>query len=289
MRWYASAITLGYCAVHVLTKTLFTITAWLYTGTSTDAVIWVGCSTFWLRLYQWLLYLWLFCIAHIGNCQWFHILRSSCIQGWRFDSGTKNYSYSNANQWIPLLFLQLGFLDEISFCLFENATALDVLAFSYVTMIYTFVLIVLVIIIKRKCTIRCKPRGPFRSSNYTLQGSIIHGLSSFLILFFSHCVNNSILILYLYGKGPNTQPKPIVRYNGEIIWMSHDHLPHAIPAIIMLIAVLTPTQFTTKYYQLWRYQNLDVFNLLERLKPFFDSFQGSFKDKCRFFSGFYFI
>ena len=41
-------------------------------------------------------------------------------------------------------------LDKLSFCLFGNATALDVLALSYVTLVYSFFLIIGIVVLVNK-------------------------------------------------------------------------------------------------------------------------------------------
>lgn len=208
-------------------------------------------------------------------------------------------------------FLYLGFnlnplvLDELSFCLFENATALDVIAFSYITLVYSFLLIIGVIVMVNKLSTRncCKAwrrcTSPKRES---LQGSIIHGLSALLVLCYAKCTQASILLIsYARIRGKGFQySHDAVFYNGEIKWFSKEHLPYAIPAIaMMLIIVLSPPILLLVYPLHYKVLSLlkigesrcarIVFNPLEKLKPLLDSFQGSFKDKFRFFSGLYFL
>ena len=196
-------------------------------------------------------------------------------------------------------------LDELSFCLWEKATALDVLAFSYVTLVYSFTLVIVVILVISKCLSRCNFR-PLRNRSgsrlHSLQGSIIHGLTAFLVLCYAQCTFTSILLLAsakIHHKGSDQNSKSVVYYNGEIIWMSSEHLPYAIPALIFLVLISIPP-ITLLIYPL-HYKVLSalrlaeskhitfLFNPLERLKPFLDSFQSCFKDEYRFFSGLYFV
>ncbi len=195
-------------------------------------------------------------------------------------------------------------LDEMAYCIKKKASALDIFSFSNITVTYSFFLMVLVVFIGSKCNLNCsfqQSGGSRKSRKEKMHLNIIHGLSSFLLLFSSRCAHNSILILGyvdIYGKGYQKR-KSVVRYNGEMEWMSFQHLPYAIPAIVFLIIVSIPSIVLTIYPT--HYKILSMFNLaesqcariifdpLERLKPFLDSFQGCFKDNFRFFSGLYFI
>ncbi len=192
-------------------------------------------------------------------------------------------------------------LDEIAYCISKHATSLDVFSFSNITATYSFFLMVLVVLVSSKCSTSQQPQGHRRSKKLKVQGNIIHGLSSFLLLFTSRCAHNSILILGyidIYGKGYQKR-KTVVRYNGEIEWMSLDHLPYAIPAIILLVIVSIPPIVLIIYplhYRVLSILNVAesscvrcFFNPLERLKPFLDSFQGCYKDNFRFFSGLFFV
>lgn len=197
--------------------------------------------------------------------------------------------------------LDMFVLDELSYCLWASANALDIVSFSYVTMTYSFLLIVLVIMVKNKYNCNCTHVANARSEKSpTLQGNVIHGLSSFLVLFSSHCVKTSIMVLttsHVYDKGSKNR-QVVVYFNGEIDWMSGKHLTYVIPAVAMLTSFLIPSTLLLLYpahYKLLSALRIaessctrKVFGPLERLKPFFDSFQGCFKDHLRFFSGLYF-
>lgn len=197
-------------------------------------------------------------------------------------------------------------LDEISFCLFGKATALDVAAFSYITLMYSFFLIIGIVLLMNKLNLRYCYRplkkciGPHWQ--HTLGGSIIHGLTAFLVLCYAKCAQASILLLspvVIRGKGKDTI-NTVVFYSGDITWLSMKHLPYAIPAFIMgtLLVILPPLLLLI--YPL-HYKVLSALRLsesvcvsfslhrLNKLKPLMDSFQGSFKDEYRFFSGLYFM
>lgn len=193
--------------------------------------------------------------------------------------------------------LHVFVLDEMSYCIWKTANALDILSIGYIGMAYSFVLIVAVALVKDRCNSSCS-KG---SKKFNLQGNIIHGLSSFLILFFSHTVHSSIhLLAYssLDNKGSQNRTR-VVYYNGAMKWLSPHHLPYAIPAIITLTTVSIPPSlliiYPTHYKILAALRVAEkrwvriLFNPLEKLKPFLDSFQSCFKDEFRFFSGFYFV
>ena len=196
-------------------------------------------------------------------------------------------------------------LDEMSFCLFESATAPDVIVFSYITLVYSLVLVIGVILLMNKLNMRyyCKPlRKCIGPQWQTLQGSVIHGLSAFLVLCYAKCTQASIFLLTYAGihvKGGETG-KLVLFYNGEITWFSVQHLPYAIPAIIMaLVFVISPPLILLIYpvhYRILSALKISeskcvniILHPLDKLKPLLDSFQGSFKDEYRFFSGLYFV
>ena len=196
-------------------------------------------------------------------------------------------------------------LDEVSFCIKEGATALDVLAISYVTFLYSFFLIIILIIVMTKCNVtRCiytllsRKRAPHKLN---LHVSVIHGLGTFLVLTYANCVHASIMILsptYIYSKGYEWN-RTVVYLNGNIIWMSIQHLQYALPAAMLLILVSIPPLLLLVYPLHYRVLSLlkisetrcvnIIFSPLEKLKPFMDSFQSCFKDEYRFFSGLYFV
>ena len=195
-------------------------------------------------------------------------------------------------------------LDQMSFCLFDGATALDIIAFDYITLIYSFLLLIGIVLLINKLSLRqcCKPLRKCTGTQWwTLQGSIIHGLTGFLVLSYGKCIQTSLSLIILTsikGMGGKHE-KYVVYFNGEIDWLDNRHLPYAIPAIIMLIVFLslpllllmypahhkilsTLKMSDTKYAR-------KLCNYVEKLRPFLDSFQGSFKDEFRFFSGLYFL
>ena len=209
--------------------------------------------------------------------------------------------------------LNVLMLDEMSFCLFKGATALDVISFSYITLVYSLLLIIGTVLVMNKLSFQCcikacrcscfqHTRKFVAPKLQTLQNSIIHGLTAFFVLCYANCAQASILLFsyaVISGKGGN-QSVSVVFYSGNITWFSIEHLPYAIPAIIMgLFFVVLPPIILLVYplhYKVISALKLSeskcvsfIIRPLEKLKPLLDSFQGSFKDNFRLFSGLYFV
>ena len=239
------------------------------------------------------------------------------MNGFIFYAQVVTFLHITADDSIPLsnlarVFLKVHFLlfhtfnldtfvlDELSFCIWKNANTLDTLSFKHVTLVYSFVLVISLIIVTNMCIahIRC---NCYRSRWHDYTGSILHGLSAFLVLSYSHCINNTILIFAsnsIYSKGQHLD-RIVAYYDGGIVWMSSQHLVYAIPSLILLLLVGLPPLLLLIYPLHYKVLSLlkiqeshcvvVIFSPLAKLKPFMDSFQGCFKDNCRFFSGLYFI
>lgn len=196
--------------------------------------------------------------------------------------------------------------DHLSFCLWENASSLDMLTFKYVTIIYSFSLVFLTIFVLNFCKLASLENclSKFRGKKKNFSSSIIHGLSGFLVVCYSQCTKISLLILTpatIY----NTKAISIVTvafYDGKLNYFSGRHLLYTIPALmfVAIIGILPPILLVVYplCYKVLSFLRLEESKFaeilckvvpLERLKPFFDSFQSSFRDNCRYFSGLYFI
>ena len=208
--------------------------------------------------------------------------------------------------------------DLFSFCLWNRATVLDVLIFKYITSAYTLLLL-LILILSFKipcCQHKCQKawaRGQAAIRRSNRKDWVIHGISAFLVLSYAQCVKVSFQILSaasLYGEG--LMPvKTVVTLSGTVEYFSPVHLRYALPAIFVLIVTTLPLILLIMYpngLQLFTAcfgeNNVDkvqhCFNKvtcncfarttrITRLKPLFDSFQGGFKDKFRFFASLFFL
>ena len=200
-------------------------------------------------------------------------------------------------------FFNLDFfsIKGLSYCLWQDATPLGMLTFKYVTIVYALILVLSVILFMRYSAAKCCGRY---YSITALRNSVIHGLSGFLVLCYSQCVKVSFSILYnqeLTTAHTHYHRKELNRvfFNGNLIYLSSEHLPHAIPAIVVLmfIGVIPPLvlfalPLLNRLVALLKMEKSRFARLLNhtnRLKPLLDSFQGCFKDNYRFFAGIYFL
>ena len=202
-------------------------------------------------------------------------------------------------------FLNLDFftIDTLSFCLWPNATALDMIAFKYITIVYALSLVILVIWFMSKCGGRCL--GKYCRIT-TVKSSVIHGISAFLII----CYSQSVLVshslvngaeLWLKEGSKTTVPKR-VWLDGNMLYFSRSHLPYALPALLCLLTIgVVPPVLLLAYPLLNKVLTVIGFEEsklvscisqglpISRLKPLLDCFQGCFKDNLRFFAGLYFL
>ena len=192
-------------------------------------------------------------------------------------------------------------IEPLSFCLWDGATVLDVLAFRYVTIVYAFLLVLLTLLF-------LKYRGRVFAGRYvritTIKTSVIHGLSAFIVLCYAQTTKVSMYILipgYVRGKDGEILSSHVF-FNGDTTVFSLNHLPYALPAIVCLMTVSTipPALLllypsTNKILVFCNLVDTQVVRRVSRvipinkLKPFLDSFQGCFKDELRFFAGIYFL
>ena len=192
-----------------------------------------------------------------------------------------------------------------SFCVFKGATSLDVIAFDYITIVYSLFLIILTVLVTNmRCCQVSKLFKKLNRNKLLLSQSIVHGLSGFLIMCYARATTITLKLLtpvWLFGKGPQ-QIEKVVYYYGEMLFFGPSHLKYAIPAVfaLVLITILPPVLLLVyplcyKVLALMKLEETRVTRVLcrvvplERFKPFFDSFQGAFKDNHRYFAGLYFI
>lgn len=206
-------------------------------------------------------------------------------------------------------FLNLEFfrVNMASFCLWRSASALDIMAFKYVTIVYALLLIISVIFFMNKCGWMYLGKC---CRITTVRTSVIHGISAFFIICYSQAVKTSLSLLNAHSLKLNRNQdvsnftlSKRVWLNGELIYFREAHLYYAVPALFCLltIGILPPLSLIT--YPLLN-KVLDIFNIgdskavrflfrwsipINNLKPLFDSFQGCFKDHLRFFAGLYFL
>lgn len=187
--------------------------------------------------------------------------------------------------------------NELSYCLWEKARTIHLLAFKFSTVAIAGVLVVITVLTLKRCAnskrLRC----------CTKSVSMIHGLSAFLVMVYTQCTNisfqllNYTIVYDLHGKMTR-----VLFYQGDTKLFSKENIPFLILAILCLSTMtLIPPLFLISYplcnriASCLRLDNTILSKLLgklfplSKLKPVFDSFQGCYKDNYRHFAGLYFV
>lgn len=204
--------------------------------------------------------------------------------------------------WSRMFNLNFFKIEELSFCLWKGASTLDIIAFEYFTISYALLMVMLTILGMKmcNCTSFCHRVRKMVRVKRQLTNSMIHGISGFFVLCFSEGTRVSLLLLkpIQYEDPYNTLNGTwYVFYDGKVKYLRNKHLHYAIPAFffIFTISIISPLLLVS-YPLCYRVIGESKFSKwickmipLEKFKPFFDSFQGSFKDKHRYTSGMYFV
>ena len=185
------------------------------------------------------------------------------------------------------------------FCLWEGATVMNALIFKYVTTTFAFLLIVSIIILMNYSTRRCCNMTPFMRQ----RSSVTHGISTVLIICYGQCTRVGFFILtrtYLKGK-PGVDPVAVTYYGG-LPYFESEHLPYAILAIVFTFVLVGLPPLCLIVYPLSLHllglcgisehplvEKISNLFCVSRFVPLFDSFQSCYKDKMRFFAGFYLL
>ena len=189
-----------------------------------------------------------------------------------------------------------------SFCIVETDKIMVLLMFQYGTLLYAFLLVLGTLFIFRihschKCVKLCAICG-----RRNITGSIVDGLSAFLVLCYAQCAQITFKLLnavHLRGKYKQFNRLALV-YDGELTFLQGEHLYFAVPAILCIIFIIIPPPVIlliepplTKLFSL-RYFNQSCTRhyytrLRLKLMPFLDSFQACFRDKHRYMAGLYFL
>ena len=193
----------------------------------------------------------------------------------------ENIEYIEALNILHNIFnLEFFKIKRLQFCLWKNANTLDMLAFKYVSIVFAVSLIFLLVYSMNHCCMRyCRRRG-----------SMVHGLTAFLIICYSQCTSVTVSILT-----PLKLQRHVVYFAGQMEYFDSEHIRYAIPAILFLCLIIIPVPLILscdpvllkiedrfKMCQLWT-------RCREHFKPLLDSFQGCFKDNMRCFAGIFFL
>ena len=129
-----------------------------------------------------------------------------------------------------------------AYCLFPGATALDLLLIQYISTIYAFLMILVVVLLFDRCALKCSSLRR-RVKFSTAKQSVVNGMSALLILTYGNCTDVTFRLLNystVYTVNKAALPKQYVYLDGEIEFLSKEHLPYAIPAIFSLFTVVLP-------------------------------------------------
>ena len=154
--------------------------------------------------------------------------------------------FIKANRFIYGVFnLNFFTLNELSFCLWSTATSLDILAFKYVTISYSLMLIIVTVAVMKFCNPWMVKKLLFCiRTKVSIKTSIIHGLVAFLVICYSQNTKVSLSILtpghiHWIGSTKNHKVSRVVYLNGDITFMGTEHLKYAIPAILFTVVFLS--------------------------------------------------
>ncbi len=188
-------------------------------------------------------------------------------------------------------------LEQLSFCLWKGANTLDILAWNYITILYTLFLILLTVWLLNRTTCQkiCICWRP-----HTVKNAVIHGLTAFVVMCYSQCARISFMILTTARLTGYRQEliKTVVRFSGENTPFDKTHVTYGLAAIAFICIVVILPPLVLFIYPLCLKvlafchlsENACTTKLANKIPmPLFDSFQSCFKDQYRFFSGLYFI
>ena len=191
-------------------------------------------------------------------------------------------------------------INGLSFCLISDANAMHLLMFQYGTVVYAVLLVIVTILLLRLHSCYCCVKLGKLCGRRNIRGSIVDGLSTFLVLCYFMCTRTTFQILTpvtLRGIG-ETRRQTVPLFLGDESYLGKGHLPFAIPAMFCLLIVIIPLPcilviepVLTKLFSLniWSVKVAGFYTKIRMsCMPFLDSFQGSFKDKYRYFAGLYF-
>ena len=191
-------------------------------------------------------------------------------------------------------------VEDLSFCLISGANVMDLLLLRYATILYAVMLVIATVLVLQFNSCYCCVKLGNRCGRRNIRGSIVDGLSAFLVLCYFLCSRTTfqILIPITLRRIGKEREQTVPLFNGDVMFLGTDHLPYAVPAIICLLFMIIPLPcvlvfepVVTKIFNL-QICNAKVTNIYTKVRmscePFLDSFQSTFKDKYRFVAGLYF-
>ena len=195
-------------------------------------------------------------------------------------------------------------VDTLSFCLWPGASALDMIAMKYVSVVFALFLTVVFVCFVNYFPRRLRIPAPCSSSSITKMHSVVHGLTAFFVICYFQ--SSRITFLLLNRETPvgigGKRYRNLVFWNGNIEYFSSQHLYYALPALLFLFVITLPLPliliFDQVFIKIETYMSIlsKQFSKIQpwtsfryKLKPVLDLFQGCFKDDCRYYAGLFFI
>jgi len=193
--------------------------------------------------------------------------------------------------------------DKLSFCLWKGATYFGIMWTNFFTRLYSLVLICLTIAVLKYSHKLYSVAKLLKIRYPSIHKSSIHGVTAFLILTYSKNVTLSLTLLrpgYIYSSSAGNDYTSVIFYMGMKNHSNREVIPLVLVACFSLFFTAIIPTFLLILYPL-HYKVLSIAGLseskhvkklispLEKIKPIFDSFQSTFKDSLRFFSGLYFL
>ena len=190
--------------------------------------------------------------------------------------------------------------DSISFCIMPKATVLDMLILKYLSTFYAFFLIIATIVVLKLNSFYACIKFCHKCGRRNIRGSVINGLTAFLVLTYYRCLIITLKILFPSYISIAHYRKLVSFYNGNLGFMKDAHLKYAIPALICFVCIILPPpllliseplliQFSGRINLRRNRLTYSLHILRMKMKPFLDSFQGCFRDNCRSFAGLFFL
>ena len=204
-----------------------------------------------------------------------------------------------------ILNLKFAVAEKLSFCLTRKAmTTMDIFIIQYITVIYSLFLIFITILILKVNSLYACIKLCHKCGRRNIRGSVINGLTAFIVLCYFKCVEVTCSILIPidinFLSSDELKPIKVPLFDGDMEYLKGDHLKYAIPAIICLFVIILPPPMlllfesvAMKLNKSFRIRRNCLTYFLHRIRmktlPFLDSFQGCFKDNRRCFAGLFFI
>ena len=134
-------------------------------------------------------------------------------------------------------------INGLSFCLISDANVVHLLMFQYGTVVYAVLLVIVTILLLRlHSCYYCVKLGKL-CGRRNIRGSIVDGLTTFLVLCYFMCTKTTFQILVpvtLRGIG-ETRRQTVPLFLGDERYLGKEHLPFAIPAMFCLLIVINST------------------------------------------------